>query len=776
MKIFPNITSTAIAILLVMAVAIQVRGPEGLDRPPTADDNDAIVFAQISQNKGRFSNSIMPPFIESVDRILPGVMLSKRLLKAGVGPSIQYRWWLFLQLLAFSVGLYLIFRSFLDEKYTLALAVPLFFASVFFLFGRYISLGFYAKLVQSTLGLSFGFIVLVLFFLRRYKISVLLAALLVFLHPTHSLILLSIIFSYLVYAHWLRGFVSGRELISLTLIPVIPLGAIAYKIVSHPNIFIMTSEIEKLVWEFIRVKTSNLNPLDDGVLVVILILIAIGSALCLFLMHPDCRRDTSHERGAWVLGAVIVFWFVQLLFSEFVPVLSIAKLQLTRSTPYGAVLAIAAFVLYAKRDAGDGKNLSPWFVLACLAALLSHSFPEIHERLVAVRWTVIFHPRLSRQLDVALVLLISLLAILRIRFEGTNLNNILVKGSMAFPLSVLVLTVFMGLQWTHIFLMIAYLIAFTPAFRSSFPNYPLNPVVFAALMILLAESAEWYFPKYRPETYSAIIFLGSSYFLYCEDRKSKGNNISIGFPGAILLIAAYIYAVHYFDDIGGKFGVLLIVMVFGMSVSEKGPISLPFRRAAAVALALGIFLFLGTNEYKRRYTEYDIRGAGILEMVDKTVPKNGMVMVVPHGERRYFGSILPVRPTFLSSSESQYAGYFSSGIRTVKRRLNLMGVDYNKDVMDLRYCRGIQRIIRYMCIRSYYFDLVHRDNDIWRKNISRIKEETPNLSHVLMRRRFVCQDEIPDAVYGSEALERLWGGKFFLVPIEKIQKSGCKRL
>ena len=105
MKIFPNITSTAIAILLVMAVAIQVRGPEGLDRPPTADDNDAIVFAQISQNKGRFSNSIMPPFIESVDRILPGVMLSKRLLKAGVGPSIQYRWWLFLQLLAFSVGL-----------------------------------------------------------------------------------------------------------------------------------------------------------------------------------------------------------------------------------------------------------------------------------------------------------------------------------------------------------------------------------------------------------------------------------------------------------------------------------------------------------------------------------------------------------------------------------------------------------------------------------------------------------------------------------------------
>jgi hypothetical protein len=138
------------------------------------------------------------------------------------------------------------------------------------------------------------------------------------------------------------------------------------------------------------------------------------------------------------------------------------------------------------------------------------------------------------------------------------------------------------------------------------------------------------------------------------------------------------------------------------------------------------------------------------QFVSHHTEKGAMILVVPLYDTREMSTI-PLRPVFLDSAEAQYVLYNPATTKEVINRLKLIGMDLDLVVAETD-CNGLKQYLKPMCRRKAFEQYASKYSDDWRMNLRKMGEVAPNLSYVLLKRKYLCMEDKPTYTSGDLAL------------------------
>lgn len=336
-------------------------------------DTDFLYFDVIYEHPGNYSNILISNVVDRVHAsfgVLIGV--SRYLSELGIDQNLQLVCFFYAQVLIGVIGVYYIARGLKLEREEWVLVFAFFLFSYFTQFGRYIGgPGFYNKVTASCFALSFGYLIIGLFINGRFRLSIAASALLAYVHPIYSAVFLGLNSLYGGREWLLRKSWNTRYALSAALLPVVILLPFVDGLASSPDL-IAGEGIGALWWTYLKAKTSNPFPLQDGLAIVVptLVVLLIAHRLLGRIGTPEAAW--AFGRAQWVIGGVIAAWLIQILFTEVIPVSHVARLSLTRTTPFGLLFIVIAYVgvLWRNRQRDDSGL---WLFLLVAPAVLGPS-------------------------------------------------------------------------------------------------------------------------------------------------------------------------------------------------------------------------------------------------------------------------------------------------------------------------------------------------------------------------------------------------------------------
>ncbi|MGB4107319.1 MAG: hypothetical protein WBK55_05940 [Alphaproteobacteria bacterium] len=336
--------------LVILVLLVVVRGGEGLFEPLSLDVNDTVVFSEIAANPDFPEDSISAQFVSMTGDVGVALLPGKLMHAAGISPENQYLVVYALQMSLLALSLLVFFSAFGRDFSFILLAVLLAYVSAFSGFGRYLAIGAGFKIVSSGMALAAGFFILGLHLRGMRTVSAVIAALLAAYHPTHAFVLLSMLGCHALWETFYARTLSFAELMRIGAVTTAAL---------LPFVFLFILKMPPhqefdhgAWWSYVLSKSSNLTPLQDGVLVVTMIMAT------LVLGTIALRARAAHEvntRAIGIIAVTIVLWTVQITVSEIFRSVSFTQLALTRATPYAVMVIVALLAWYVHRAFIEGN-------------------------------------------------------------------------------------------------------------------------------------------------------------------------------------------------------------------------------------------------------------------------------------------------------------------------------------------------------------------------------------------------------------------------------------
>lgn len=361
-------------VLFLMAI----RGSEGLGEPLSIDINDTIVFSEIASNPSFPPESISAQFIHATKDVGLAMLPATIMHDAGIPPQTQFLILYAMQMAALSFGLLVFFSAFGRNSGFIFLAVLIAYLSAFTGFGRYLAIAAGFKIVSSGMALAVGFMVLGLHLQGKRYAAAIIASLLAAYHPTHGFVLLSMLGTHALWEAYTR-----RQTIN----QLLKLGAVTFAALLPFIWFVFLrlpakSDFDHAAWwSYVFSKSSNLTPLQDGLLVVVAIMGALVCGLVALRARARTGDPEISARASTVIIVTMILWLVQILASEVFRSIPLTQLALTRSTPY-SVLLITALLAEQSCRAFTGENNKDkltglLLVLGSMGAALPSYFPVL---------------------------------------------------------------------------------------------------------------------------------------------------------------------------------------------------------------------------------------------------------------------------------------------------------------------------------------------------------------------------------------------------------------
>lgn len=366
----------------ILIFLLAVRGSEGLGVPVNLDVNDTIVFSEIAVNQDFPVDSISGQFVRATQDV-GLILLPGRLMQAmGLSAESQFFVLYALQMVALSLGLLVFFSAFNRDFGFIFLSVLLAFVSGFTGFGRYLALGAGFKIVSSAFAMTLGFTVLGLHMHGRRYAAAVMAALLAAYHPSHGFVLLFILGCHALWECFVakeKSFIELLKLGAVTTLALLPF--VLLVVLRLPPSGDFSAD---LWWDYVFSKTSNLTPLQDGVLVVIGIMAALFFGITALRVWPQTdSKETilKSQRAIIIIVAVMLLWPVQIFVTEIWRSIPLTQLALTRATPYAVLVLIAVFAAQAYRafmqGSAEDKMTGLFLVLGVMGAALPQYLPVL---------------------------------------------------------------------------------------------------------------------------------------------------------------------------------------------------------------------------------------------------------------------------------------------------------------------------------------------------------------------------------------------------------------
>ncbi|MFB3883654.1 MAG: hypothetical protein ACE144_00420 [Thermodesulfobacteriota bacterium] len=306
-------------------------------------ETDYLVFAKVLEETKSYENSLTKIVIEKIQPMLLLIYVSKFAKDMGIGLEIQYVFFYAIQMLFGVCGIFLTLSGLKRGPQEAGLICILFFVSYFSGFGRYLSSPGITTVVASCLGVAVGYIAIGFFIRGQMLIASVLAALMVYLHQTYALIFLLAFHTYIFYDFMTDDNLTKKRFFQIYFYTGIIL--IPWMIVFANNLGrLLGVGTDSLWWQFMKAKTSNPFPLQDGIIVVLPSLVIFSMVFWLLKLINAQMPDSSFTRARWVMGTVIVAWVIQIVFTEIWANGFIARLGLTRMTPYGVLFMVIVYV------------------------------------------------------------------------------------------------------------------------------------------------------------------------------------------------------------------------------------------------------------------------------------------------------------------------------------------------------------------------------------------------------------------------------------------------
>jgi hypothetical protein len=369
-----SLVKRALEVFLVLCIAMLLLAPRWLGYFTSTSslnqlDTDYLYHDAILSNTGHFANILITGVVEKVATSF-GILinLSRGLTGLGVGQGQQLIAFFVAQLAFGVVGVWLTMTSLQLSRVERLLVFALFAFSFFSQFGRYIGgPGFYNKVTASCISIGIGFVVVGLFIQGRYLASVTLAALMAYVHPIYSAVFLLLNFSFALktwrtIATWNRHYVGA-----FMLVPAAILVPLAWDLLESQQF--LAGQTVPLWWQYLEAKTSNPFPLQDGFIIVVPSIAIFCITFHLLGRLSRGEACAAFLRAQWVVAVVIAAWIIQIVFTEFIPVSFIAKLSLTRMTPFALLFMVIVYVRITWRHRGQDET-GLWLLLLLLPVVL----------------------------------------------------------------------------------------------------------------------------------------------------------------------------------------------------------------------------------------------------------------------------------------------------------------------------------------------------------------------------------------------------------------------
>ena len=210
---------------------------------------------------------------------------------------------------------------------------------------------------------------------KRYAAAIA-ASLLAAYHPTHGFVLLSMLGAHALWEAYTRRQTIEQlfKLGAVTLAALLPF--IWFVLLRLP----VKSDFDHAAWwSYVFNKSSNLTPLQDGLLVVVAIMAALICGLVALRARACVGDPEISARASTVIIVTMILWLVQILASEVFRSIPLTQLALTRSTPYAVLVLTALLAEQAyhafMRGSDKGKLTGLLLVLGSMGAALSSKLP-----------------------------------------------------------------------------------------------------------------------------------------------------------------------------------------------------------------------------------------------------------------------------------------------------------------------------------------------------------------------------------------------------------------
>jgi hypothetical protein len=657
-------------------------------------DTDFLFFPYLLENIGNYKNSLM---VDSVEKISSSfgllVYVSKLITELGIDDGTKLMLFFCIQVFIGIVGIYLITTGLRLRHEEIVIIYLFFLVSYFVPFGRYIGgPGFNNKVITSCFALSIGYIILGLFVRGRMVASAGISSFLAYIHPTYSAIFLSIILSHSCKDSLVKRKISIKK--TATLFGVSAVLLIPFVINMIPSMSnIAGGGIGSLWWSFLKAKTSNPFPLQDGFVIVIPTLLTF---FITFMMLGVLGRNTkieSYDRARWVVGMIISMWLIQIFFTEVIPLSIVARLALTRTTPFALLFMIIVYVVFVWRHRNEDKT-GLWIIFLILPVLLTSGriFP----------------------------------------FESVRpMNDIfptfaLITGGLADDFGI----------YPEILLLFLWIVAYVyniKVFR--LPVYIEKCITFVK---------KWFIPASVILTILFGVYVSYKIFVHFNDLY---EGLFVKF---ISIVKGVLFGfLHNYSNVF-LFGIV-ICWAIGLKWKQKLNFSIIsdfFLKRSCLFITILIIIagshhVVGSTSmlFGGRSEEADIEK--MWKYIEQHTEKGEMILVVPFFDTRKI-PVMPLRPVFLDWSEAQMVLYNPQTTKAVVERLSLMGMDIDQVLSATENsCSGVYQYLYPMCRRILFESYSSVYNDNWRKNLSKMKKIAPNLSYILMKKKYLHVNDRP---------------------------------
>lgn len=668
-------------------------------------DTDFLFFPYILKNMGNYQNSLMLDSAEKVSSSF-GILVNITSFANHMGIDNATLLMLFfcIQIFLGLIGVYLITKGLKLSHEEIIIVYLFFLASYFTEFGRYIGgPGIYNKVVTSCFAMSIGYIIIGFFINGRLLTSISISSLLAYLHPTYAIIFLTIIMGYVCYELLVRKAISLKQVAIASGMSIVILIPFAVNMVSSmPNV--VGAGIEPVWWEFLKAKTSNPFPMQDGFIIVIPTLFTYFMTFVFLGVLGNHSKIESFNRARWVLGSIILMWIMQIFFTEVIPLSFVARLALTRTTPFALFFMETVYVVCVWRHREVDKT-GLWSIFLIIPALLNNGRLFPRESVVYLLDPI---PGLAQALG----------------WYGQDFS---IYPEVLFLFTCLLIYI----HFMNVFTLPEYVDKIIFVFRKTFKY-----MCYGLILIILSYLA-----------YKAWIHLGNIYEGFVIKILRYSENIAAG----MLKNKKNLFL----------FGLILFVFVWNKVRGEKINFISEFfvkKQHLFISILIIVALMPRLVHSTSCLLDFDVQKTDSESMwnyIEKNTDKGKMILVVPFFDTRKY-PVMPLRPIFIDWSEAQMVLYNYQTIDKVIKRLELIGMDVGGAISaSAKECEGIKQYLNPMCRRIIFEGFSRNYTDEWRANIPEMKKIAPNLSYVLLKKEYLHPNDKPVYTAGDIALLEL---------------------
>lgn len=379
----PNNRKRELIFFFLFALAISLVNMRYVDMTKGATASEWMTAINILESPEDYPNSLQYGFFKGINTFSEnaGVALHRDF---GVSISVLDKAQVFLQVFFIVFGAWLLCLSLGRDALAAATAVILIFASCFTSLGRYLNLSVTYIPTHSAVAFAVGLFILGLFANGKRILPVFLSCVLFIWHPSHSVIIHSFMWVFMAVNFKREG---GLEPLAkyaavnfLCLIPSVYSTLPQFTSLSAP----MSPASVSLWWALLEARTTNIFPLNDGALTIANVWMSLAAGYFMLFISSATRPKgaaPATSGGArfaiFVLIWIAVLWALQIAASQFLHIMPITRLALTRCTPYAAVY-VCIFAASAVEDLlhnRDKRALAFPFIAVILGLLVRLQSP-----------------------------------------------------------------------------------------------------------------------------------------------------------------------------------------------------------------------------------------------------------------------------------------------------------------------------------------------------------------------------------------------------------------